>query len=123
MDQNIARMQTELENAGYKTLLLNTPHGQAVAFDYRIECGSHAGETVRIGISGPEGPYPEYPPHWVHISPPIDDGKSSDPRYQDEDGKQWLAMSRPPNDFWDKRKERNMAVYLSDHLRRLWKDV
>lgn len=122
MDQNIAQMQAELEEAGYETRLLQTPHGQAVTFDYRIENGSHTGKIVRIGISGPDGPYPEYPPHWVHISPPIGDGKNTHAQYQVE-GKNWLPLSRPPNDFWDRRKERNMTVYLSDHLRRLWKDV
>lgn len=122
MDQNIAQMQAELEEAGYETRLLQTPHGQAVTFEYRMENGSHTGEIVRIGISGPEGPYPEYPPHWVHISPPIGDGKSAHAQYQVE-GQNWLPLSRPPKDFWDQRKERNMAVYISDHLRRLWKDV
>ena len=123
MDQSIVRMQDELEADGYPTKLVLTPHGPAVVFDYRIESGSHAGETVSIGISGPEGPYPEYPPHWVHISPPLSDGKGTHAIYQGEDGREWLPMSRPPKDFWDRTKERNMSVYLKTHLRRLWKDV
>ena len=122
MDSNLVQMQSELEAAGYSTTILPTPYGEAVTFPYRIASGTHAGETVRIGISGPEGPYPEYPPHFIHISPPISDGNHPHGQYQ-ADNREWLILSRPPTDFWDKRKERNMVVYLNDHLRRLWKDV
>lgn len=122
MDQSIACMQTELEANGYQPMLLAPPHVPAVVFDYRIESGSHAGETFSIGISGTEGAYPEYPPHWVHISQPISDGQLAHGQYQ-VDGKDGLPISRPPKDSWYQRKERNMTVYLSDHLRRIWKDV
>ena len=123
MDENIAKMQAELEAAGYQTQAFESPHGTTVTFDYQLECGSRTGETVKIGISGPDGPYPEYPPHWVHVSPPIGDGHNTHSTYQDSDGNIWLPMSRPPNDFWDKVKDKSMETYIREHLRRLWKDV
>lgn len=123
MDENIAKMQAELEAAGYQTQTFQSPQGLTVIFDYELECGNHVGETIKVGISGPDGSYPEYPPHWVHVSPPISDGKSTHAAYQGPDGQTWLPMSRPPNDFWDKLKTKNMETYIQEHLRRLWKDV
>lgn len=124
MPSSIERIRAELAGMGIETIQFQATQGEVIAFQYRIETGSHAGETVMIGVSSPDGEYPEYPPHWVHVSPPIDDRKGGATElYAGDDGRQWLAMSRPPGDLWDALRTKHMAYYISEHLRRIWKDV
>lgn len=124
MPENNRLIQEELIQMGYQPTEFNSPQGTAVAFPYIIETGSHAGRQVMLAISAPDGQYPEYPPHWLHISPPIEDGKNgSQNRYTDHQGNHWLAMSRPPADIWDALPDKNMRSYIKEHVRRIWKDV
>ena len=126
MQSSIEKVKAELEAIGYQPFELDSPQGRVVAFPYTIKAGSHKGEKVHAGISfqGGEEGYPEYPPHWVHVSPPINDGKGSGVEYtRPEDGNSWLAMSRPPRDVWDLLPTKDMRAYISDHLSRLWSDV
>ena len=125
MSDNINKIKRELESLGYETCLSGSPQGEVVSFPYIIETGSHKGKQVRLGISmqGSE-PYPEYPPHWIHVSPPIDDGKGGVvKRYSDGNGREWVAMSRPPQDIWDQLPAKHMRGYLSEHLRRFWDNI
>ena len=116
-------MQRELESLGYQTSVFESGQGKVVAFDYVIETGSYKGQQVTIGLSFQEEGYPEYPPHWVHVTPPIDDEKGgSTQEYTDADGRTWLAMSRPPGEMWDRLPTKHMHTYISEHLRRIWKD-
>ena len=63
----------------------------------RWKTGKNRGEQFRIAISMQETGYPEYPPHWIHISPPVNDGLGgSTSQYKDNDGREWMALSRPP---------------------------
>ena len=95
-----------------------------MSFDYEIETGSHMGTTVVIGVSFQEADYPNYPPHWIHVTPPIDDGRGGAVEtYSDEQGRVWLAMSRPPGDLWDQLPTKHMRAFVREHLRRIWKDV
>jgi len=124
MTDSIRKVQAELKSIGYATSVFESPHGQVVTFDYRIEAGSHRGKQVTVGVSFQESDYPEYPPHWVHVTPPISDGKGGVVQeYSDEKGRTWLAMSRPPGDIWDQLPTKHMDVYISEHLRRIWKDL
>ena len=124
MSESIDRIQAELESLGYDTFLFNGPRGAVVSFEYTIETGTHKGEQVKIGVSFQEVDYPEYSPHWVHVSPPIGDGKLGViERHSDPDGRDWLAMSRPPGDFWDRLRTKHMYAFINEHLRRIWKDV
>ena len=119
---SLARIQDELQSIGYRTELQSSPQGQTVVFSYKVEAGTHSGATVMLGISmqGSEL-YPEYPPHWVHISPAIDDRKGGAvSHYTDDSGREWIAMSRPPGGLWDRLPTKSMHAYLSEHLRRLW---
>lgn len=107
---------------GYQTTLLDSPQGEVVAFSYEVEVGSHKGEQFALGISmhGSEQ-YPEYPPHWIHLSPPVNDGKGgSTCTYGDNSGREWIAMSRPPGPLWDELPTKSMNAYLKEHLRRFW---
>lgn len=124
MSDSTERVRAELVSLGYQPSVSESDQGRIVAFDYVIEAGSHKGEQVTVGISFQESGYPEYPPHWVHVTPPISDGKGGTiQRYSDESGRPWIAMSRPPGDLWDRLPTKHMDAYLREHLRRLWKDV
>ncbi len=126
MSDNIERIRAELESLGCKTSTFDSPsHGRVVSFSYRVESGSHKKRVKTIGISfqGDER-YPEYPPHWIHVTPPIDDGKGGVVnRYSDDHGREWIAMSRPPGDVWDQLRTKNMEYYISEHLRRFWDKI
>ena len=124
MSSDIERVRSELKSLNYETTVREASQGTTVIFGYTIEVGSHAGEKVQVGISFQEPDYPQYPPHWIHVSPPIDDqmGGSTN-RYKDEKGDEWLAMSRPPGEMWDKLPTKHMRPYIEDHLRRIWKNV
>ena len=125
MPDNIDQIRSELDALGYETRLSDSPQGRVVCFPYRVEAGSHKGKCVTLAISmhGSET-YPEYPPHWIHLTPPIDDGKGGAvERYSDPDGREWIAMSRPPGDMWDRLPTKHMSAYLSEHLRRFWNNV
>ena len=117
-------MVAELESLGYRTTTRESRQGTVVEFDYQVEVGNKRGEWYRVGMSMQEAGYPEYPPHWVHVSPPVDDGLGgSVKRYQTDDGREWVAMSRPPNDLWDQLATKDMPNYLDHHMRRIWSQV
>ena len=120
-----SRVRAELHWLGYQVFEFTWNGSIVVAFDYTIELGSHEGEQVLIGVSfQEEAGYPEYPPHWFHISPPIDDQKGGcKGEYVDQNSRKWLAMSRPPGDLWDQLPTKHMSAYITEHLRRLWRDV
>lgn len=124
MPDAITQIQAELDFLGYITSVVDGPNGKVVSFGYTIETGSHKGTPVKIGVSFQEAKYPEYPPHWVHISPPINDGRGGSVQsYESSDGQQWLAMSRPPGVMWDRLRTKHMSVFISEHLRKIWMNV
>ena len=124
MSDSADRVRNELQSLGYRTSVFDTQQGKVVAFDYLIETGSRKGTPVMVGVSFQEEGYPEYPPHWIHVSPPIDDGKGgSNIEYVDSEGRKWVAMSRPPGDLWDNLPTKHMFAFIREHLRRIWKDI
>ena len=70
MSTSIKKVRNELELSDFETHQFSSPVGIVVAFNYTIEAGSHRGESVVVGVSFQEEGYPEYPPHWIHVSPP-----------------------------------------------------
>ena len=122
MSDNIDRINDELKFLGYETCLSDSPQGKVVSFTYRVEVGPHKDKQFTLGISmqGSES-YPDYPPHWIHLTPPIDDGRGgSINRYPDENGQEWIALSRPPGELWDQLATKHMRGYLNEHIRRFW---
>ena len=120
MSDSINQIRKELESLGYETSQWNSSQGTVVCFPYTVETGSYKGTQVMLGISmqGSE-PYPEYPPHWIHLSPPIDDGRGGVvEKYSDANGWEWSALSRPPGEIWDQLRTKHMYAYLSEHMRR-----
>lgn len=125
MSKNTVQIVRELKSLGYSTCISDSPHGDVISFVYIVETGSHKGESVTVGIRvGDIEHYPEYPPHWIHLTPPINDGKGgSTGVYTDSLGREWITLSRPPEDIWDSLPERNMRFFINEHLRRLWTNV
>lgn len=125
MSENTDRIVQELESLGYRTCISNSPYGDVIAFAYNIETGSRKGESVTVGIRVSDTEhYPEYPPHWIHLNPPVDDGKGGGTDvYTDSMGREWITLSRPPEDIWDSLPVRNMQLFINEHLRRFWTNL
>ena len=139
MSSNSDRIAAELTDLCYKPVSFTAPQQQGgalgVQFEYRIMDGSRVGESVILAVSlgDNEGNWPEVAPHWLYISPPdtvlaeqIKGAQSPGAVevYQLDDGRSWMAISAPPNDFWDQITTPNgksMKTYLNDHVRRIWK--
>lgn len=120
-------IKNELKGLGYDPFIVNTPKGETIFIDYEIPIGKYTGETILIGFSLQELGYPEYPPHWIHTSPPYDDdlGGAKDPYcFKDNNGnnRECLALSRPPTDIWDNLPTKHMKNYLQ-HVDRFCKNL
>lgn len=124
--ENIAN---ELKGLEYEPFYIETSQGKATVIRYPIKVGKYTGELVLLGFSfHGEECYPEYPPHWIHISPPYDDQLGgAGAKYEHKDNKgnnqQWLALSRPPKDFWDDLPTKHMSYYLDLHIERFCKNL
>ena len=123
MSESILKVRTELASLGYEPFEFDWQNGRVVAFQYTIEAGSHSGTSVLVGLSFQEEGYPEYPPHWVHVSPPIADHHGGGHTYRTDDGRDWLALSRAPGSAWDRLSQKDMGAYIEEHLRRIWREV
>lgn len=125
---SIEKIKQELSGLGYKPTDMKTSQGETVVISYKITIGKYAGKTVRLGFSlqQPEN-YPEYPPHWIHIHPPYNDGLggAAEPSKYNDQGieKDWLSLSRPPTDIWDTLPTKHMSAYLSLHVTRFCKNL
>ena len=138
MSNNSERIAAELAELRYRTSPFTAPQqqggGDGVRFQYRIEDGSRAGETVILAVAmhQNEGEWPEVAPHWLYLSPPdlvlaeLVKGSRSPgaiQTFQCADGHDWMAISAPPSDFWDQidtPNGKNMEAYLDRHVRRIW---
>lgn len=139
MSENSDRMAEELVRLNYQPKPFKASENQGgaygVQFDYQIEDGSRAGETVTLGLvlHPNEGVWPEVAPHWLYLSPPDDvlaelvKGSTSSgvvDYYEDENQVSWMVISAPPNDFWDQIEmpyTKSMRTYLDRHVRRIWR--
>ena len=126
----IERIISELQNLGYDPFPVNdTPQGSAVFIRYEVPTGKYRGAKVFLGFSFQEEGYPEYPPHWIHISPSdYNDGlggASNSYQFKDDQGieRDCITFSRPPNDIWDKLPTKHMRHYLDQHISRFCKGL
>ena len=140
MSERERLLTEELRNLGYEpeSFVSTMRHcrGEGVKFEYQIMDGSRSGEKVLIGLVVPDsrGTWPEVTPHWILISPGdtvleeqvrANRGgqQGSVERYVDEDGVEWMAISAPVNDFWDKIEppdSKSVKTYIEWHIRRIW---
>ena len=115
MNAALLKIRDELDQCDLQTYVVEGAKTEVVAFPYVPPKGRYAGRTFDVGLSLQEADYPEFAPHWIHVTPAIEE-KHGRPgmTYDDASGRSWIAFSRPPADFWDNlpRHEKNMATYL-----------
>lgn len=123
------RIRDELVALGYPADVVegDTSGGpqKVVVFTYPVRTGRFRGNTFKMGISTQcEGlGYPELPPHWLFISPPITDTRDGGNHGLNSfGGENWVALSRPPGPFWDKLPHKCMKAYM-EHVSRVWKYI
>ena len=122
------RIADELKELGYQpeTVEGETIGGQrVVVFPYRIPVGRFKGETRNIGISTQceAVGYPETPPHWIFVNPPIPDTRDGvNHGISSFAGRDWITLSRPPGAFWDRVRHKGMRAYL-EHLSKVWAQI
>ena len=114
---DIEKIKAELETLGYCPTIETMCGRETIVIDYVIDVGSHLGEKVRLGFSFQEASYPEYPPHWIHISPPYFDQERGSEEHTTANGGEWRALSRPPGGLWDDLSTKHMKSYMELHVR------
>ena len=119
MSSSLDKIEIELQELGFATTRFTSPHGEVVAFSYVIDVGRLLGTGCQLGVSMQEQGFPVYPPHWIHLSPPINDKQGSGRQYTDEQGTPWVAFSRPPT-YWDNLPNKNIKAFLDEHVRRFF---
>ena len=117
MSSSLDKIEIELQGLGFPTTRFTSPQGEVVAFSYVIDVERLSGTGCQLGFSMQEQGFPVYAPHWIHISPPIDDRQGNGRRYTDEQGTPWVAFSRPPT-YWDNLPTKGIKVFLNEHIRR-----
>ena len=126
MNAALCKIRDELDQCGLQTYVVEVAKFEVVAFPYVPSKGRYAGRTFDVGLSLQEADYPEFAPHWIHVTPAIEEKHGRPGRtYDDASGRRWVAFSRPPSDFWDNlpRHEKTMATYLALHIRRFWREA
>lgn len=129
MDDVEQRIKTELEALGFNPHVIDatTAAGlqRIVSFEYRVPTGRFKSQLYTVGISTrcEAVGYPEVPPHWIFVNPPILDTRDG-PNHGVNTfaGRCWVALSRPPGTFWDQIGNKGMKAYM-EHLSRVWKRI
>ena len=118
------KIRLELDEFGLDTYLVDGIDTEVIAFPYVPRSGRYAGRRFDVGLSLQEADYPEFAPHWIHVTPVIEE-KHGTPgmKYDDARGRSWVAFSRPPADIWDNLPRKNMSNYLALHLGRFWREA
>ncbi len=60
MTESLEKIEQELQLCGYTTYRQQSPQGEVVAFEYKVEVGSQKSHTVHLGFSMSEV-------HWVRL--------------------------------------------------------
>ena len=120
------QIANELKELGYHPEFIegDTAGGRQkiVVFSYQIPVGRFRGETRNIGVSTQceAMGYPETPPHWIFVNPPLRETRDGGNHgINSIDGRDWIALSRPPGQFWDRVQHKGMKAYL-EHLSKVW---
>ncbi|MGV9272298.1 hypothetical protein [Streptomyces griseosporeus] len=104
-----AALQAGLRAAGYTTW----QQGDFTVFEYTIEAGPRAGQSIRIGLQAPPD-FPTTPPGGPHVSPRI--GHPHGAVHPSGLGAEWEYWSRPAANW---AADRSVRGYLR-HLRTLF---
>ena len=119
------RIHDELLALGLQPKLVEgeTPSGHecVVIFPYGVPTGRFRGRKMMVGLSTQceAVGYPEVPPHWIFLSPPVLDTRDG-PNHGVFmlGGEEWVALSRPPGEFWDQVRDKGMKAY-TEHLNKV----
>ena len=119
------RIHDELLALGLQPKLVEgeTPSGHqcVVIFAYGVPTGRFRGQKLMVGLSTQCDAigYPEVPPHWIFLSPPVLDTRDG-PNHGvfSLGGEEWVALSRPPGAFWDQVRHKGMKAY-TEHLNKV----
>lgn len=132
MSDAAARIKQELEGLNFSPEIEahDASYPSVIIFDYKVKNGRYKGQCFKLGVSCQNNEmYPEYPPHFIHLSPAIEqpqDGGGIHCSYSvlDKNGKdhQWATYSRPPGPFWDSLATKSMKAYL-EHITRFWNNI
>lgn len=126
MSSSLDMIQAELEELGYSTkrFTSSVTRKEVVAFRYVVDIGRFRCEAYEMGFSMQQEGYPTYAPHWIHIHPPPEGGIQGQHEDTDDEGRPWIALSRPPSpEAWDEIAVKNMRTYLAEHIRGFWASV
>lgn len=124
MNAALEQIRQELDECGLDTYIVEGAPAETVAFSYVPRKGRYASRPFDVGLSFQEADYPEFAPHWIHVTPAIEERHGAPGMdYCDARGRRWVAFSRPPADIWDYLQKRNMANYLALHLSRFWREA
>ena len=126
MNPELRKIRDELDERGLDTYVVEGSQTEVIAFRYCPSNGRYAGRTFDVGLSLHEAGYPEFAPHWIHVTPPIEEKRGRPGMaYDDAHGRHWVAFSRPPADFWDNlpSEKKNMCSFLALHMRRFWREA
>lgn len=129
MNGSDEQIKSELEDLGYAAAIeeCDTAGGRqrVVTFVYRVPTGRFKGKSFTVGVSTQceAVGYPETPPHWIFVNPPLSETRDGPNHGVNTFGnKNWTALSRPPGQFWDRLQDKGMRAYM-DHLARVWKQI
>ena len=82
MNAALRKIREELDHlCDLKTYVVGGAKTEVVAFPYVPPKGRYAGRTFDVGLSLQEADYPEFAPHWIHITPAIAE-KHGRPRHE-----------------------------------------
>ena len=104
--------------------------GHLCLFKYIVPSGSLKKKEINIGIELPINDYPRLPPHFIHFKKPefsseeIQKMGAIHQEYENE-GTNWIALSRPPQEIWDylNHSKKNLYTFFNSHLRRFWESL
>ena len=123
------RIHDELLALGLQPRLVEgeTPGGRqrVVIFPYGVPTGRLRGQRLMVGLSTQceAVGYPEVPPHWIFLSPPVLDTRDgANHGVAKLDGEEWVALSRPPGVFWDQVRHKGMKAYM-EHLNKVLRQI
>lgn len=124
MSESANRIEEELRALGYCTSRHQSDKGEVVSIPYVVEVGPKRNQKHQVGFSMDQDGYPDYPPHWLHICPPVDDNAGGAVAQYSVEGTAWMYLSRPPgDDVWEDPQNRSVKTLLNHTVRRFWENL
>ena len=124
MSKSVDLFEEELRALGHCTSRHASPKGDVVSIPYVVDVGAKREHQYRVGFSMDQDGYPDYPPHWLHVCPPVNDNAGGTVADYTVDGVTWTFLSRPPgDDVWEDPRNRTAKTLLNHTVRRFWENL